>query len=81
MFESMITKFLEVDSTEGSSSQPLKEFEESSSRWKSLIDVYNCILSTPIEEPMQQVLENPIKPKSIPNEATIDDSISYPSLV
>lgn len=49
--ESIIAKFIKLDSVEGSSSQLLNEFEEGLSRSKPLTNVYNGILPTSIDKP------------------------------
>lgn len=58
MVEWITTKFLELDSTEGSKSQPLKEFEEGSSRLEPLTNAYNGVLPVSIKEPKRLILEN-----------------------
>lgn len=65
MVESMIVKFLKLDSVEGNSFQPLKKFEESSSRSEPLNDMYSGILHAPIKKPKQLDLDNPTKHEPI----------------
>lgn len=68
MVESMTTKFLELDITEGNNIQPLKECEASSSNVVPLLVKHDDIVSKPVAEAGQQVSKTISINETMPND-------------